>query len=102
MEMKDSRGNLLDDAYSPDNVYGTDSVSPFMAVKCDNDTSSTQTYYIHINRGTNTSNLSTVVTSVNTSGIQSPNQGNVRHMILPSSNTSVWYTAEFAMKCTNS
>lgn len=149
VEMKDSRGNLLDDAYSPDNIYGMDSVSPFMAVKCDNDTSSTQTYYIHLSRGSNTSNLSTVitlneriktgrgefkfsgtanntgnkpvslagkdssvlslnlkndtsippeavVTSVKTSGIQSPSQGNVRHMILPSSNTSVWYTAEFA------
>ena len=33
-----------------------------------------------------------IVTSISTSGTQSPSQGNVHHMIMPNSN-GVWYTS---------
>jgi len=126
-----------------------DTVIPFMAVACDNLTSSSQTYYIHVNRGTcegtmyfslsmneriktgrgvfsfsgtasnpgnssislsgvdssvltlNLANNTTIppeaiVTSVNTSGTQSPSQGNVHHMVLPATESSTWYTSTVA------
>ena len=34
-----------------------------------------------------------IVTSVNTSGTQSPSQGNVHHMVLPATESSTWYTS---------
>ena len=133
LEMRNSSNRILDEKYSPDDVLDMDTVIPFMAVACDNLTSSSQTYYIHVNRGTcegtmyfslsmneriktgrgvfsfsgtasnpgnssislsgvdssvltlNLANNTTIppeaiVTSVNTSGTQSPSQGNVHHI----------------------
>ena len=37
-----------------------------------------------------------IVTSVNTSGTQSPSQGNVHHMVLPATESSTWYTSTVA------
>jgi hypothetical protein len=146
IEMRNSSNRLLDEKYSSDDVLDMDTVIPFMAVACDNLTSSTQTFYIHVNRGTcegtmyfslsmneriktgsgtftfsgtatnpgnssislsgvdssilslNLTNNTTIppeaiVTSVSTSGTQSPSQGNVHHMILPATESSVWYTS---------
>lgn len=52
LEMRNSSNRILDEKYSPDDVLDMDTVIPFMAVACDNLTSSSQTYYIHVNRGT--------------------------------------------------
>lgn len=146
LEMRNSSNRILDEKYSPDDVLDMDTVIPFMAVACDNLTSSSQTYYIHVNRGTcegtmyfslsmneriktgrgvfsfsgtasNPGNSSislsgvdssvltlnltnntaippeAIVTSVNTSGTQSPSQGNVHHMVLPATESSTWYTS---------
>lgn len=146
LEMRNSNNRILDEKYSSDDVLDMDTVIPFMAVACDNLTSSTQTYYIHVNRGTcegtmyfslsmneriktgrgvfsfsgtasNPGNSSislsgvdssvltlnltnnteippeAIVTSVNTSGTQSPSQGNVHHMVLPATESSTWYTS---------
>lgn len=147
--MRNSSNRILDEKYSPDDVLDMDTVIPFMAVACDNLTSSSQTYYIHVNRGTcegtmyfslsmneriktgrgvfsfsgtasnpgnssislsgedssvltlNLANNTTIppeaiVTSVNTSGTQSPSQGNVHHMVLPATESSTWYTSTVA------
>lgn len=149
IEMRNSGNTLMDVKYSPDDVLDMDTVIPFMALACDNLTSSTQTFYIHVNRGTcsgimyftlsmnerikkgrgefkfsgtasnpgnssmnlsgvdssvlslNLTNNSTIppaaiVTSVSTSGTQSPGQGNVHHMILPAGESSIWYTSTYA------
>ena len=129
LEMRNSSNRILDEKYSPDDVLDMDTVIPFMAVACDNLTSSSQTYYIHVNRGTcegtmyfslsmNDSSISlsgvdssvltlnlannttippeAIVTSVNTSGTQSPSQGNVHHMVLPATESSTWYTSTVA------
>lgn len=149
IEMRNSSNVLLDAKYSPEDVLDMDTVIPFMALACDNLTSSTQTYYIHVNRGTcsgtmyftlsmneriktgrgtftfsgtasnpgnssislsgvdssalslNLTNNSTIppaaiVTSVSTSGTQSPSQGNVHHMILPATESSIWYTSTYS------
>lgn len=149
LEMRNSSNRILDEKYSPDDVLDMDTVIPFMAVACDNLTSSSQTYYIHVNRGTcegtmyfslsmneriktgrgvfsfsgtasnpgnssislsgvdssvltlNLANNTTIppeaiVTSVNTSGTQSPSQGNVHHMVLPATESSTWYTSTVA------
>ncbi len=146
IEMLNSSNTTLDEKYSPDDVLDMDKITPFMAVKCDNLTSSTQTFYIHVNRGTCTGlmiftlsmneriktgrdvfsfsgtatnkgnssmNLSgvdssvltlnltnstkippeAIITSVETSGTQTPSQGGVHHMILPADEASTWYTA---------
>lgn len=146
LEMRNSNNRILDEKYSSDDVLDMDTVIPFMAVACDNLTSSTQTYYIHVNRGTcegtmyfslsmneriktgrgvfsfsgtasNPGNSSislsgvdssvltlnltnnteippeAIVTSVNTSGTQSPSQGNVHHMVIPATESSTWYTS---------
>lgn len=37
-----------------------------------------------------------ILTSVTSSGTQSPSQGNVHHKLLPSSSTSSWYTSTVA------
>ncbi len=37
---------------SPDDIYNADTNKPFLALNCDNLTSSTQTYYAHVSRGT--------------------------------------------------
>ena len=52
IEMRNSSNTLLDAEYSPDDVHDLDTIIPFLAVNCDNGTSSSQTYYIHVNRGT--------------------------------------------------
>lgn len=146
IEMRNSSNTRLDIKYSPNDVHAMDSVTPFMAVNCDNNTSTSGTYYVHVNRGSATGKLiftitlknrinsgrgvfnfsgtasnpgntllnisgvdssilslnlrnntsippEAVVKHVNTAGKQSPNQGNVHHMILPATQTSVWYTA---------
>lgn len=51
IEMENSSGVGLDKKNSPNDVLDKNKVISFMAVKCDNLTSSTQTYYIHVNRG---------------------------------------------------
>lgn len=149
LEMWNSANGQLDVETSPGEVHGSDTRTPFLAVNCDNDTTSTNTYYIRVGRGTATGELSfsitlrdriktgsgtfkfsgtasnpgntaasvngtessvltlnltnnasippnAVVTSVSTSGTQSPKQSGVWHMILPASQTSVWYTATVA------
>lgn len=47
-----SETRLLDEKFSPEDVLDADTILPFMAVNCDNLTSSTQTFYVHANRGT--------------------------------------------------
>lgn len=149
LEMIDSNNVRLDRESSPDEVHGIDTRTPFLAVNCDNDTSSTRTYYIHIGRGTATGDLpviitlrnriktgsgtfsfsgtasnpgnsalsangtessiltldltnndsippNAIVTSVSTSGTQSPKQSGVWHMLLPATQTTNWYTANIA------
>lgn len=145
IEMKNASNLTLDKKIAPEDVI--DDRFPFMAVACDNLTSSTQTFYIHANRGnssgmirfsldiknriktgnatfsfsgtasnpgnssvslsgvdssvlsldlTNNSTIppEAIVTSARTSSTQSPNQGNVHHMIRPATETSTWYTAK--------
>ena len=145
LTMRNSNGGLLDICTS-DDAYGLDTVTPFLAVNCDNTTSSARTFYIHVSRGThtgtmyfslsmnnriktghatfsfsgtasNTGNTSmslsgvdsseltlnltnnttipphAIVTSVSTSGTQSPSQGNVHHMIRID---GTWYTSTYA------
>ena len=145
IEMKNSNGGIVDKKVSPQNVI--DDRFPFMAVACDNLTSSTQTFYIHVNRGSSIGDIAfslyikeriktgsgsftfsgtasnpgnssvslsgvdssvlslnltdnsaippkAIVTSVRTSSTQSPNQGNVHHMIRPATQSSTWYTAK--------
>lgn len=133
---------------SPDNVYDADSLTPSLNIDCDNNTSSTQTFYMVVHRGdlnpasnliyfslsfynrirtgsgtfsfsgtaTNPGNksLSTsgvdsselrldltnstlipdnaIVTSITTSAVQSPSQGNVHHKLMPQ-NENIWYTS---------
>jgi len=146
IEMRNASNRILDAKYSPEDVLDMDTVIPFMAVDCDNLTSSLQTFYIHVNRGNcegkiyfslsmneriktgrgvfdfsgtvsnkgnsamslsgvDSSVLSldlrnnakippeAIVTSVNTSSKQSPSQGNVHHMILPATESSMWYVS---------
>lgn len=145
IEMRNSSNRIIDAEYSPDDVHEGKYIK-FLAANCDNDTSSTRTYYIHVNRGTatgelyfnislynriksgretfsfrgratnrgnspfsmsgadsnvlslnltNNSNIppEAIVTRVGTKSRQSPNQGNVHHMILPASQISEWYVS---------
>lgn len=149
IETRNASNRILDEKYSPEDVLDTDTVIPFMAVNCDNLTSSTQTFYVHVGRGTCTETMyftlsmyerikkgrgtfsfngtasnpgnssinpagvdssilslnltrntdippEAVVKKVSTSGSQSPRQGNVRHMILPASQSATWYTSIYA------
>jgi len=52
VETVNSGGVPLDKKVSPQDVINIGTVYAFMAVACDNTTSSTQTFYIHANRGT--------------------------------------------------
>lgn len=149
LQMRNSVDRIVDEKISPNDVLDMNTVIPFMAVACDNTTSSAQTFYIHVNRGTctgemifslsmnerikkgsgsfsfngtasnpgnssinpsgvdssilslNLTNNTTIppgaiVTNVSTSGTQSPSQGNVHHMILPASQSTIWYTSIYA------
>lgn len=150
IEILNSNNITIDRDNSLDEVYNDGSVVPFIAAKCDNLTSSTQTFYIHVSRGESfkgnmyftismndrlrtghgefsfsgtainngnrpvslsgrdssilTLNLSNdsripqnaIVTLVRTDGSQSPNQGNVHHMICPATDSGVWYTSTYS------
>jgi hypothetical protein len=51
-EIQDSIGNTVGDPrYTPDNVYNADDITPDIYLDCDNDTSSTKTYYLVLHRG---------------------------------------------------
>ncbi|MBR5799712.1 MAG: hypothetical protein IKY23_06580 [Lachnospiraceae bacterium] len=147
--------SIIESHDSAVSVYDPNTVIPFLAVALDNNGSSTDTYYIHVNRGLNysgimyftismgerfktghgvfpfsgtasnpgnnpfsysgrdssvlTLNLSTnnnippgaIVTSVSTSGTQSPSQGNVHHMIMPA-NPGTWYTSNYSSNSSGS
>lgn len=145
VQVKNSAGiNHSEGARNPDDLIYPTIVTPALYVDINNDSSSTKTYYVVVDRGdvfeeamyfsltadnrirsghgtfsfsgrasnpgnssmnfngvdstvialnlTNNVNIpdGAIVKSVNTSGVQSPNQGNVLHMINPSS-TSTWY-----------
>ncbi|HHX62789.1 MAG TPA: hypothetical protein GX707_19070 [Epulopiscium sp.] len=147
VQVKNSAGiNHSDRARNPGDLIYPTIVTPALYVDINNDSSSTKTYYVVVDRGdifeegmyfsltagnrirsghgtfsfsgrasnpgnssmnlngvdstvislnlTNNVNIpdGAIVTSVNTSGVQSPNQGNVLHMINPSS-TPTWYTS---------
>lgn len=147
-EVQDSTGITLGrPQMTPDDVYNPDSVIPNIYLDCDNNSTSTRTFFLVLHRGsvdTETSiyfslsaydriktssttvsisgtasnpgnssiNLAgvdssvisvnlrnnvnipenAIVTNISTSGTQSPNQGNVHHMIMPASN-GIWYTS---------
>lgn len=147
-EIQDGVGNTIGKPqYTPEDVYNIDSITPCVYLDCDNDSTSTKTYYLVLHRGSvdedkniycsfsaynriktasttvsisgtasNAGNKSlnlsgvnssiitvdlaknttlpdkAIVTSISTSGTQSPSQGNVHHMIMPASN-GIWYTS---------
>lgn len=147
-EIQDGAGNTLGNPqYTPNDVYNIGTVTPDIYLDCDNNSTSTRTYYLVLHRGSVdtttsiyyslsaytrirtssttvsisgtasnpgnagmsasgvdssvitvnlTSNTSipnnAIVTSISTSGTQSPSQGNVHHMIMPNS-SGVWYTS---------
>ncbi|TCL54616.1 hypothetical protein EDD76_11939 [Kineothrix alysoides] len=140
-EIQDGLGNTIGaPQYTPGNVHDIGTATPDIFLNCDNNSTSTRTYYLILHRGsvptdtdiyfsvsaynrietaigkcsvsgtasnpgsgnssiitvnlTNNSSFpnGAIVTRIESSGTQSPNQGNVRHMIMPASN-NVWYTS---------
>ncbi len=145
LTMRNSNGSVIDFC-SIEDAYGLDSSTPFLAVSCDNTSSVTKSFYIHISRGDYVGNMffsismnsrikkgrgtfnfpgtannpgnssmslsgtdssiltlnltfnstipnGAIVTLVNTTGSQSPNQGNVHHLIQVDNS---WYTSKYA------